>query len=101
MPADDLARVVLGHVLEVEDRLVDAGAAVDDVALAVADGDAVVAGAAPDGVALHVAAAVHVLAAQREQPVVAVAALGGVLPLVGEHDVVPGAAVLAVVARAS
>src|SRR5689334_1447563 len=73
MARDDLARVVLDDVLEIEDRLVDPRAAVDHVALAVANRD----------------------------PVVAGAALGDVAALVGEDRVVPGAAVLAVVARAT
>src|SRR3954454_23943717 len=106
--ADDLAGAigvvrgrVLDHVLEVEDRLVGARPAADDVGLAVADRDAVVAVAAADGVARGVVRTVDVALREREQPVVAVPALGRVAPHIGEDDVIPRPAVLVVVARAA
>src|SRR4051794_19624222 len=97
---DDLAGAVLDDVLEVEQRLVDAGAAVDDVALAVPNRDAVVPGAAADDIAHGVARPVDVLAREGEQAVVAVAAVDRVAALVGEDRVVAGVAVRDVVTEA-
>src|SRR3954447_10114359 len=61
-------------VLEVGDHRVIAGAAIDDVLLAVADMERVVALLTVQGVALRVVGAVHVAAGERPQVVVALAA---------------------------
>src|SRR5437763_9398444 len=96
-----LGRRVRDHVLEVREHRVVAGTAVDRVLLAVASVERVVAVAAVQGVAGRVVGAVDVGARERPQVVVAGVAEFLVDPLVREDAVVAVAAVQGVVTGAA